>query len=68
MSTLLQINSSIFGDNGNSSTLSNEFVQHWQAKHPEGKVILRDLAKEPVPHLDAARVSAFFTPSESRST
>lgn len=67
MSTLLQINSSLFGDNGNSSTLSNEFVQNWLAKHPHGKVVVRDLAKEAVPHLDAARVSAFFTPAESRS-
>jgi FMN-dependent NADH-azoreductase len=67
MSTLLQINSSLFGDNGNSSTLSNEFVQNWLAQHPNGKVVVRDLAKEPVPHLDAARVSAFFTPAENRS-
>lgn len=67
MSTLLQINSSLFGDNGNSSTLSNEFVQTWLAKHPDGKVIVRDLAKEEIPHLDAARVTAFFTPAESRS-
>ena len=67
MTTLLQINSSLFGDNGNSSTLSNEFVQNWLAKHPDGKVVVRDLAKDAVPHLDAARVSAFFTPTESRS-
>lgn len=67
MSTLLQINSSLFGDNGNSSTLSNEFVQNWLAKHPDGKVVVRDLAKEAVPHLDATRVSAFFTPAENRT-
>lgn len=67
MSTLLQINSSVFGDNGNSSTLSNEFVKTWQAKHPDGKVIVRDLAKVDTPHLDAARVTAFFTPAENRS-
>lgn len=67
MSTLLQINSSIFGDHGNSSTLSNEFVEGWIAKHPEGKIIVRDLAKNPVPHLDAERVTAFFTPADKRS-
>ena len=67
MSTLLQINSSVFSDQGNSSTLSNEFVQNWQATHPDGKVVVRDLAKNPVPHLDGATVQAFFTPAESRS-
>lgn len=67
MSTLLQINSSVFSDQGNSSTLSNEFVQNWQATHSDGKVIVRDLAKNPVPHLNGATVQAFFTPAENRS-
>ncbi len=67
MNTLLQIKSSLFGDNGNSSTLSNEFVQNWRAQHPDGKVVVRDLAEEAVPHLTAARVSAFFTPADKRS-
>lgn len=67
MSTLLQINSSLFSDNGNSSALSNEFVQSWLTKHPDGKVVVRDLAKNPVPHLDATIVSAFFTPAENRT-
>lgn len=67
MSTLLQINSSLFSDHGNSSALSNEFVQNWLAKHPNGKVVVRDLAKKPIPHLDSTVVSAFFTPAESRT-
>lgn len=67
MSTLLQINSSVFSDHGNSSTLSNEFIQNWKAKHPEGDVVIRDLAKNPVPHLDGNTVQAFFTPAESRT-
>lgn len=67
MSTLLQINSSLFSDHDNSSTLSNEFVQSWLAKHPDGKVVVRDLAKNPIPHLDSTVVTAFFTPAESRT-
>lgn len=68
MKTLLQINSSLFGDNGNSSSLSNAFVNDWKLAHPEGQVIVRDLAKDPIPHLDANIVSAFFTPAENRTT
>lgn len=67
MSTLLQINSSLFSDQGNSSTLSNNFVQNWLAKHADGKVVVRDLAKNPIPHLDSTIVQAFFTPAENRT-
>ncbi|WP_331347029.1 FMN-dependent NADH-azoreductase [Cellvibrio sp. UBA7661] len=67
MATLLQINSSLFGDNGNSSVLSQEFVQRWKAQNPTGDVIVRDFSKEVVPHLDASRVQALFTPAEDRT-
>jgi FMN-dependent NADH-azoreductase len=67
MATLLQINSSLFGDNGNSSVLSQEFVQRWRAQNPTGEVIVRDFSKEDVPHLDATRVQALFTPAENRT-
>ncbi|WP_062067634.1 FMN-dependent NADH-azoreductase [Cellvibrio sp. OA-2007] len=67
MATLLQINSSLFGDNGNSSVLTQEFVQRWKEKNPTGDVIVRDFAKEDVPHLDAARVQALFSPAEGRT-
>lgn len=67
MATLLQVNSSLFGNNGNSSLLSQEFVQHWKAQNPTGEVVLRDFAKEDIPHLDATRVQALFTPAENRT-
>lgn len=67
MATLLQINSSLFGDNGNSSQLSQEFVAHWKAQNSAGDVVVRDFAKEAVPHLDAARVQALFTPEADRT-
>lgn len=67
MSTLLQINSSLFGENGNSSQLSQEFVASWQAQHPTSEIIVRDFAKEDVPHLNAERVQALFTPAEKRT-
>lgn len=67
MATLLQINSSLFGDNGNSSVLTHEFVQHWKAQNPTGDVIVRDFTKEDVPHLDASRVQALFSLKEGRT-
>ena len=67
MKTLLQIRSSIFSDGGQSSRLAERFVAAWRASNPGGKVIVRDLAKEPVPHLDAARFGAFLAKPEERT-
>jgi FMN-dependent NADH-azoreductase len=64
----LQINSSVFGDNGQSSQLNQQLVNEWLAKNPEGKVVKRDLTQDVIPHLDSTRVSAFFTPADKRST
>ena len=67
MKTLLQIRSSIFSNDGQSSRLAERFVARWRASNPGGKVIVRDLAKEPLPHLDAARFGAFLTKPEERT-
>ena len=67
MKTLLQINSSVFGDNGQSSQLNQQLVQEWLAKNTDGKVVKRDLTQNVIPHLDSTRVSAFFTPADKRS-
>jgi len=67
MKTLLQIKSSIFSDGGHSSRLAERFVAAWRDANPGGKVIVRDLSREPVPHLDAARFQAFITKKEERT-
>jgi FMN-dependent NADH-azoreductase len=65
--TLLKIQSSIFSNGGQSSQLSDRFIAAWRASNPGGKVVARDLAKEPVPHLDAARFGAFLAKPEART-
>ena len=67
MSTLLKINASLFSNHGQSSQLTERFVAAWQASHPDTSVVSRDLAVEPVPHLDGARVTAFFAKPEERN-
>jgi FMN-dependent NADH-azoreductase len=67
MKTLLQIKSSIFSDGGQSSALAERFVAAWRAENPGGKVVVRDLARDPVPHLDAARFGAFLAETEKRT-
>lgn len=67
MNTLLSLQSSIFSNHGASSALTRQFVEQWRAAHPNGQVIERDLAREPVPHLDAERFGAFTTPADKRT-
>jgi FMN-dependent NADH-azoreductase len=67
MKKLLQLNTSLFSANGQSSRLAERFVAAWRARHPGAEVAVRDLAGEPVPHLDAERFLAFIAKPEERS-
>jgi FMN-dependent NADH-azoreductase len=67
MKTLLAIRSSIQSGEGHSSRLADQFVARWRAAHPGGRVIVRDLAKAPVPHLDADRFGAFIARPDERT-
>jgi FMN-dependent NADH-azoreductase len=65
MATLLHIDSSVFpGEASASRSVAAVFRQTWEEQHPDGAVIYRDLAAEPVPHMTAdgyaARQSAAF--------
>lgn len=67
MQTLLHIKSSLFGDQGQSAQLAGSFISRWTSQNPEGSVIERDLAADPVPHLDGFRVGALNTPEADRT-
>jgi FMN-dependent NADH-azoreductase len=64
---ILQIKSSVFNGNGQSSRLADEFVALLREQHAEAKLIQRDLVADPVPHLDGARAGAFFAKPEERT-
>ena len=63
MKTILHLNSSIYGDGGQSSRLAREFV----AQFPAARVITRDLGKNPLPHLDAERFGALLAKPGERT-
>lgn len=64
---VLHISGSLFSQQGNSSALASHFLEQIKARHPEAQVQVRDLAREPVPHLDAATLQANMTPPDQRS-
>jgi FMN-dependent NADH-azoreductase len=68
MATLLHLDSAIMPDGASASrAVTAAFADAWREAHPGGKVIHRDLAVEPVPHLDAVTVTAGYAAPADRS-
>lgn len=67
MTTLLQIDSSVFSNQGTSSTLARRLIDRLRAATPGLAVVHRDLGREPLPHLDGARIQALMTPAAERT-
>lgn len=66
MKNILKIHSSLFAENSQSSQLTDAFVADLNS-NAEHQVVTRDLAANPVPHLDGERFAAFTSKAESRS-
>jgi FMN-dependent NADH-azoreductase len=67
MKTLLQLNTSMFAEGGQSSKLAERFVAAWRKANPGAKVVVRNIGREPVPHLTAERFGAFLAKPEERT-
>jgi len=66
MTTILQINSAARSQGSQSTQLASELVAKLQSKLG-ADVVVRDLLKDGVSHLDDATLGAFFTPADKRS-
>lgn len=66
--TLLQLNTSLFSGAGQSSQLADRFVAGLKAVDPTLGVVVRDLARQPVPHLTAERFQAFVAKPAARTS
>ncbi len=64
---ILQINSSLYSGQGQSSRLADQLVTRLHEEHPGAQLTVRDLAQDPVPHLDAERFGAFLARPEERN-
>ncbi len=67
MSTLLLIESSVRQQDSVSRQLSEEFVAQWRQANPGGRVLNRDLAREPLPLLDADLLGGWMKPAAEQS-
>lgn len=60
MRTLLRLNASARAKASYSNQIGDYFLDYWLSKYPLGKVLTRDLAEEPIPHLSNKVISAFM--------
>ena len=68
MANILLINSSARRTGSISRQLTGEFVAQLSAAQPGSTIVERDVAANPIPHLDEQMLGAFFTPAEQRTT
>lgn len=67
MTKLLVVETSPRGDHSISRNMTRRFVANWQAVHPGGEVIDRDLMETDLPFVTAPWLQAYFTPAEQHS-
>ena len=64
---ILQLNSSLMGEQSYSRKLGNAIVEKIQEKYPNSKVEQLDLVESKIPHLTPETVTAMFTPAEHQT-
>ena len=67
MSRVLIIESSARQQDSVSRQLTQQFISQWQAAHPADQITVRDLAINPVPHLDSTLLGGWMKPAEQRN-
>jgi FMN-dependent NADH-azoreductase len=67
MTKLLVVETSPRGDQSISRGLTRRFVAQWQAAHPDGEVVHRDLMETDLQFIGAPWLQAYFTPPEQHS-
>lgn len=67
MKNILQINASIFSENGQSTRLADQFAADLRDSNPGAELMKRDLASNPIPHLTAQRFGAFLAKADERT-
>ncbi|MBD9598773.1 FMN-dependent NADH-azoreductase [Pseudomonas sp. PDM10] len=67
MSRVLIIESSARQQDSVSRQLTQTFISQWQTAHPNDHITVRDLAVNPVPHLDINLLGGWMKPAEQRN-
>ena len=67
MKNILLIQSSPRGSESSSQKVAQSVVNDLKARHPEAKVVVRDLAANPPPHVGLPFITGMYAPAEHRT-
>src|SRR5882762_5441103 len=67
MKKILNIISSVKGEDSFSTKLSNAVLEKIISIYPNSSINTRDLSRSPFPHLEEAVFTSFYTPQEERT-
>ena len=67
MSRVLVIESSARQQGSVSRELTQQFIAQWHAANPADQIQVRDVAANPLPHLDLTLLGGWMTPAEQQS-
>ncbi len=65
--TVLHLDASPRGARSQSRRLGEQFLADWRAARPDGRVIVRDIGREPPPFVTEAWVEGAFAPVDQQS-
>jgi FMN-dependent NADH-azoreductase len=66
MTQLLRIDASSRNGGSHSRELADAFVAEWRKANPAGRVTVRDVVADPIPHVSDATIAGFYTPETQR--
>src|SRR5690242_20223798 len=61
---VLRIDASARLENSHSRAMADRFQNDWFEARPQDQLIVRDLARDPVPHIEQETIQGFNTPPE----
>ena len=61
---LLRIDASARTTSSVSRTLADAVQHAWQTANPNGRVVLRDLVAQPIPHISQDTITGYYTPAD----
>lgn len=64
---ILRIDSSSRLEGSHSRELADYFQNTWYKKYPDDEVIVRDVVKNPVPHIANLTIAGFYTPQPQQT-
>jgi FMN-dependent NADH-azoreductase len=66
MARLLRIDASSRTQGSHSREMADFFENQWLAQGTSNEVVVRDLVKNPIPHIEATTITGFYTPKEQQ--